>query len=115
MSESFPEQETLSTIELHGRSLQHWIDWLSRDPGQVPCSRYGRYSDECAPYAVAAEWAFVSNCGDDHEGQIALDWLMGLTVNDHDDIAYMIREHGQHIPQALRDCLDEDVIGGTDV
>jgi hypothetical protein len=59
----------------------------------VPCSRYGRTASAVAPVAVAAAYAYaeaspVESSWDEH-----LDYMMGLAVNDHDDILYLLSEY----------------------
>jgi hypothetical protein len=59
----------------------------------VPCSRYGHDAGDCAPVAwrVAEIIADVTGEPITEDG---LDYVMGLVVNDHDDVEYMLREHG---------------------
>lgn len=59
-------------------------------PGaRVPCSRYGATTEECAPIAarVALIVARETSCALDYE---LAEHMMGLVVNDHDDIAHML-------------------------
>lgn len=61
----------------------------------VPCSRYGRTSAECAP--VAWRLAYVMAEGDRSAiTPEALDGAMSLVVNEHPDVATIIREHGNY-------------------
>lgn len=60
----------------------------------VPCSRYGRNSADCAPVAWRLAYLTARESGE----EVTLDGLdhaMGLVVNDHDDVAYMVREYGR--------------------
>lgn len=59
----------------------------------VPCSRYGRTSAECAPVAWRLAYLVARECGEPITTD-DLDYAMGLVVNDHDDVAYIVREHG---------------------
>lgn len=71
------------------------IAYLTKDgPGlRVPCSRYGRTSAECAPFAWKAALIVASECGESVEEK-DLDYAMYLAVNDHDDIEYLLTEYG---------------------
>lgn len=65
------------------------VAYLTRDGAddglRVPCSRYGATTEECAPVAVAAAFAYVHEVSDELTPE-TLDLFMGLVVNDHDDI-----------------------------
>lgn len=74
--------------------------FLTHDGGTVPCSRYGRNSEDCWPYAWAVAEIFADANGDEITEDL-LDHLMGLVVNDHQDIEDLIREHGSPEAQAL--------------
>ena len=67
---------------------------------RVPCSRYGNNTAECADTAYRAMQAYLDASSADDEGEL-LEYLMGLVVNDHDDIAYLLIEHnGELFPPA---------------
>jgi hypothetical protein len=72
--------------------------FLEADGGRVPCSRYGRNSVECAPWAWCLYRIMVANGCD--ESWDALDSDMGLVVNDHDDVLYMILGNWHDLPEA---------------
>jgi hypothetical protein len=61
---------------------------------RVPCSRYGRSTAECAPVAWRVAYLVAREQGEPvtREG---LDHAMGLVVNDHDDVAYIVNAYGQ--------------------
>ncbi len=66
----------------------------TNDAGHLRCfSRYGRTSRECAPVAWRLAYITAREIGDDITPE-NLDYAMSLVVNDHDDVAYMIREYG---------------------
>jgi len=68
------------------------IAYLTKDGNlYVPCSRYGRDSKECAEVTWDVSRRVDYDCGIDE-----LDFLMGLVVNDDDDIAYMIANYPNH-------------------
>lgn len=68
----------------------------------VPCSRYGRDSDTCTPVAWDAAVAFEDATGDPVTEEL-LDYIMGLVVNDHDDIAHLLgQEEGRMISDDTR-------------
>jgi hypothetical protein len=67
------------------------IEHLTADGDlRVPCSRYGTHSSDCADVAWQAAIAHDVANGDESFSEDSLDYLMGLVVNDHDDIAYLI-------------------------
>jgi len=68
---------------------------------RVPCSRYGRSTSDCAPWAWLLYRIMVANGSD--EGYDALDSDMGLVVNDHDDVDYMIRNYWHDLDEATRE------------
>lgn len=56
-------------------------------------SRYGNTSADCAPVAWRLAYLIARETGEgiDLDG---LDHAMSLVVNDHDDVAVMVREYG---------------------
>lgn len=68
-------------------------DFLLQDTGAVPCSRYGWDSESCFPVVWACALIFQDANGEEITFEL-LDHLMGLAVNDHDDIESLIRDHG---------------------
>lgn len=63
--------------------------------GWLACfSRYGRTSEECAPVA----WRYAYVIARETGTEVTLDSLehaMSLVVNEHDDVAYVIRTYGR--------------------
>jgi hypothetical protein len=73
------------------------IEFLMRDGNfQVPCSRYGHDTEECARVAYLAERASSRATGGAMTYE-SLEYLMGLVVNDHDDIDHLIREYAEPV------------------
>lgn len=85
----------------------HWsggVSWLAEscpachgthDAGwlHTPCSRYGRTSADCAPVAWRVAYILARETGESiTTGN--LDHAMSLVVNDHDDVAYIVRNYG---------------------
>lgn len=68
----------------------------SNDAGHlaVPCSRYGSTSAQCAPVAWRLAYIIARESGEDVTTEL-LDHSMSLVVNDHDDVAYMLKEYGR--------------------
>jgi hypothetical protein len=60
---------------------------------RVPCSRYGRDTAECAPIAWQVARITARESGNPVYREL-LDFTMGLVVNDHPDIAYMVNAYG---------------------
>lgn len=60
---------------------------------RVPCSRYGRDTAECAPIAWQVARITARESGNPVYREL-LDFTMGLVVNDHDDVSYMVNTYG---------------------
>ena len=60
--------------------------------GKVPCSRYGRDSDECAPVAIELARIYGDNDGAGFSID-RLDSCMGWVVNDNDGVASLLNEY----------------------
>ena len=84
---------------------QQSIEYLTTDGGRVPCSRYGYDSQSCAPVAYAAALILEGETGEPMTLE-DLDHTMGLVVNDHDDIEYMLREYGSEYGFAWSDLFE---------
>lgn len=76
------------------------IEFLTHDQNGVdtgglmtPGSRYGRTCAECAPVAWRLAYLIAGSFGEPIT-VTALDHAMSLVVNDHDDVAYIIRNYG---------------------
>lgn len=68
------------------------ITYLTADGNlRVPCSRYGRDTAECAPVAYEVAQYVCDEVGEPLEAR-DLDHAMGLVVNDHDDVAYILEQ-----------------------
>jgi hypothetical protein len=59
----------------------------------VPCSRYGRNGADCAPVAWRVAYLVARETNEEITTE-ALDYAMGLVVNDHDDVTYLVRNYG---------------------
>lgn len=83
------------------------LAFLERDGKylKVPCSRYGRDTEDCAPVAYAAAVILAGETGEEVT-EDSLDYVMGLVVNDHDDIEYLIRTYGIEYGFSPADFLD---------
>ncbi len=62
----------------------------------VPCSRYGWDTKSCAPVAWRLAYIVARETGTPINEE-ALEYCMGLVVNNHDDVAYMIRNYGHYM------------------
>ncbi len=70
------------------------LDFLTMDGDLgVPCSRYGRRSSDCAEVAWRLAFVVAREQGTEPTYEL-LDFCMGLVVNDHDDVADVIRGYG---------------------
>ncbi len=71
------------------------LAFLNRDGDlRVPCSRYGRCTSDCAPVAWRLAYLLARETGEAIT-EDSLDYAMGLVVNDHDDVAYIVRNYGR--------------------
>lgn len=59
---------------------------------RVPCSRYGSSTYECSPVAWTVARILERETGEPMTLD-ALDHQMGLVVNDHDDVAYLLANY----------------------
>jgi len=59
----------------------------------APCSRYGRNGSQCALVAWRVAYLTARETGEPITHEL-LDHAMSLVVNDHDDVAYMVRTYG---------------------
>ena len=70
------------------------LAYLTKDGNlRVPCSRYGSDSVECAEVAWRVAYVLSRETGEPITRD-GLDHAMSLVVNDHDDVAYTIRNYG---------------------
>lgn len=110
-----PESE-LDSLGIAEVSLRQWHGWLTTDQAtgepagdlQVPCSRYGRNSAEVAWWAIAAGYIYEEVSGPHDNPPEAMNFMMGLAVNSHEDIEYMVIEYWHALPDELKDQLDVD-------
>lgn len=70
------------------------IAYLMKDGNlRVPVSRYGNNTAECAPVAWRVAYLLERETGEPMTLE-NLDYVMGLVVNDHDDVAHMVNNYG---------------------
>lgn len=60
----------------------------------MPCSRYGRHIEDATGTIYAAAVIVAAETEGDPLCWRDLDYMAGLVVNNHDDVAYVIRAHG---------------------
>lgn len=71
------------------------ITYLTADNPSAACfSRYGRTSQDCAPVAWRLAYLVAREQGEPITFD-DLDYAMGLVVNSHDDVAYIIGAYGR--------------------
>lgn len=77
------------------------IRYLTTDPDtgedtghlRVPCSPYGSDGEDCAPVAWRVAYLVARETGSEITTD-DLDHAMGLVVNGHQDVAYLVRTYG---------------------
>jgi hypothetical protein len=122
--ERAPEPESLDNYLLAGKSLHQWRGWLTvnhttganESHKRTPGSRYGRTSDECAWYVLAATVAYTESADYPNSFsavEITMDTCQSLAVNDSPEVAEMIVDSWHVIPECLRAMIgdEEDVKG----
>ena len=81
--------------------------------GLIPCSRYVPRSGEGLEELVVALCSIFEDAIGEHVTLNEVDYFIGLVVNDHDDVAALIVDHGEAAgwdPTAL---LDADTIAAA--
>lgn len=74
---------------------------LALDDGtRVPCSRYGSTSYDCAVVAVTVDAIIDAETGEESTDE-SRDYVMGLAVNDADDVARTIAQARHDHPRAV--------------
>ena len=70
------------------------LEYLMSDGNlPVPCSRYGYDTVSCAPVAWRLTYILAREQGEPIT-EDNLNYAMSLVVNNHDDVAYMVRNYG---------------------
>ena len=59
----------------------------------VPCSRYGRTTEECAPVAARLALFLAAEDGRSMASMDEAEYAMGLVVNNHDDVASILNDY----------------------
>ncbi|MBT8161445.1 MULTISPECIES: hypothetical protein [Arthrobacter] len=95
--------------KIAGLTPDEWHRTLAGADLAVPCSRYGRTASEVARYAVALLAIYQASGAEPAEAESIIDFAMGLAVNDHQDIAAMICDYWDDVPEELQEQL-----GGRD-
>jgi len=83
-----------------GMSRKEIKDFIDRDKGDAPVSRYGRKHRDWGPIAFQAAMA-MENATGEPTTEDGLDHIISLVVNDHDDIQYILDNYGEN-PKASR-------------
>lgn len=87
------------------------LEVIMRDQGDAPGSQYGTRPMQWTPVAAAVCLIMQAETGDlTTEG---IDHIVGLVVNGHDDIAYMIVNYGPEYGFDPEDYLDDDQIASA--
>ncbi len=75
-------------------------EYVERDCGDAPGSRYGVKARDWQPIAIALANIMLRETGEPHTEE-SLDHLVGLVVNDHDDVAYTLETYGTDAEREL--------------
>ncbi len=76
-----------------GITIEQGMAHLNRDGDlAVPCGRYGSSTYECSPVAWAVAHIIEHETGEPMTLD-SLEYIMGLVVNDHDDVAYLLANY----------------------
>ena len=86
-------------------TLQEVEAYIAKDSGDAPASRYGRSAQSWRPVAIATVDIMAQVTGEPFTAE-GVDHIVGLVVNDHDDIEYLIREYGPEYGYNPDDYLD---------
>ena len=113
------ETEMASADGLGGEELTRAdaLAHLMRDGNlRVPCSRYGHDTETCAPVAYTAAAKYAEETGEPLTLD-SLDYMMGLVVNDHDDVERFLPADPLDVLAeeiGYSDESDDDETGGVD-
>lgn len=90
------------------RNGKHWWQGITFPADECPTcdgtneaghlrafSKYGRTTADCAPVAWRLAYV-ISSCNGEEITLDTLDHAMSLVVNEHDDVASIIRAHGNY-------------------
>lgn len=108
-----PRYPTLDALEQDGQPLT-FVDALAalaEDTGDAPGSRYGCRHGDWAPVAAAVA-VIIAAEGCEGYSDI-LDQAVSLTVNDHDDPAYLLVTYGPEHDLDPADYLHADDIAAV--
>ena len=87
--------------------------YVEKDTGLIPCSRYvNRYGDGLADLVIAIADIFEDATGEPTTYE-ALDHIISQVVNDADDIATLLVEHGPCAGIIASDFLPLDIWAET--
>lgn len=119
----FGPESDLYTYELHGRTLQEWVGWLTTDrtTGQysghlaTPGSRFSPTVEGCAYWAIAYQCAYVENSGEVVDPESTMGEVMDWCTSDSVEVAGLIADWYSSIPQVILDQIGtEDQIRRLD-
>lgn len=123
MSELQPTSETIDTYLIGTRTMAEWHAWLTHDQrtgrdssdDAVPCSRYGTTAAQTAWWAIALGAVYQHGNGPADDDEAAMDWYQELAVNDADDVLTLVKDFEYVLPADLKQRIDLEAAGGTDV
>lgn len=108
-----PRVEIYEQAVILDRTAEEWHTQLTtNEDGEstghlaTPASRYGRNSQECAWYAVAALAAYSADAHEPEGADAFLEYVMRRVVNDDEEVATFLREHQERIPEEVRQLIN---------
>lgn len=97
--------ETIATVKLEDGTSIPASDYLDRDRGDAPASRYGTHASDWQPVALVL-YRILTEVHGAEPTTDTLDHVTSLVVNDHDNVAYTIVNDALSIGLDWRDYLD---------
>jgi hypothetical protein len=102
-------QDPLDTYLLGDKSLRQWHhdmthDEDGRDVGyqrSIPCSRYASTTSDAAYWALALACVYENANGAPDDPDEAMDFYLGLVVNDHEDVLTLVNENSYAVPTSI--------------
>lgn len=83
-------------------------DYLARDTGDAPGSRYGTRARDWSPVAIAVAVIMAAETGNGYPSPDIVDHAASLVVNDHEDAEHLIVNYGPEYGYGANELLSHD-------